>query len=268
LLSSCLYASAGFLITTTLAVLAWGFSGLRLAAVLAVATGLTHLALALLPRAGYRLRTGVFLTTVGLLVAYLVPLAGWASLLEEVESMNDLDVAEATERLELAFDYASALVGQFDLSSEQTDGPRRPIDLGELVRQTLVLTEKKVPPGVEVSYRGQGEVFVGLSDRDVQRVLLNLVQNALLAVAPSGQVRVEVRAVEGGRQNSSSLTTGRGWTQRPGPGSSSPSCPPARPARAPGWASWPWTTPSGSPAASSRWRAPLTSAPPSPSAGP
>jgi signal transduction histidine kinase len=101
-------------------------------------------------------------------------------------------IAEQVERM-------SGIIRQLlDFSRRSRGGTvsppeREPIDLGDLVVRTLALVEPLAEKrGVNLTFAGQGTVLVAANPGLLQQVVLNLVMNALQAMARPGAVHLSL----------------------------------------------------------------------------
>lgn len=87
------------------------------------------------------------------------------------------------------------------LRATAPSGERACSDLASVVRDEMRLVSATMPPNVRVSLTvPDGEVPVGLSEAEIERVLVNLCVNAAQAMPRGGSLEVVVRRSEGGEQ--------------------------------------------------------------------
>jgi|CXWL01.1.fsa_nt_gi two-component system nitrogen regulation sensor histidine kinase NtrY len=126
---------------------------------------------------------------------------------------GDPDLGPALESgVEIIVREVATLQGMVDEFSRYARMPRpqpRRVDLGRLIEETLPLY-RGLKPGVELEAKvGDGLDAVLVDPEQIRRALLNLLDNALEATEPPGQVRVEAAAT-GHRIELAVRDTGRG----------------------------------------------------------
>jgi signal transduction histidine kinase len=65
-----------------------------------------------------------------------------------------------------------------------------PTPLSQVVERSVQLISSQVPPGIEISLDIPGELSLNLDAQRMQQVFLNLLENAIHAIEPPGQIRI------------------------------------------------------------------------------
>jgi PAS domain S-box-containing protein len=169
---------------------------------------------------------------------------GYASLLRTF--LKDRPTAaKYVETIERAAVRGAELTGRLLSASRESKGQLLPVNLNQIVEETLELLAHTIPKGIRIDKRLDPGLQLMMADpSQLQQIVLNLCVNARDAMPQGGLLRVSTRLLggtetgetgraEGPREkcSSRSRTPGWEWMRRPSRGSSSPSSAPrARPA--------------------------------------
>jgi PAS domain S-box-containing protein len=148
-----------------------------------------------------RLRAAERVESLALMVAGIAH--DWNSLLTAIIANAEMlqalvrDVPAASSNVAeilAATDAAAELVGQLLAFAGGSARPRERVDVGELTEETLRLVRRRLPAGVELSFRREAGVPPVHGDRvRLRQVVLNLALNAVEAIRePPGRIEVRV----------------------------------------------------------------------------
>jgi signal transduction histidine kinase len=131
---------------------------------------------------------------------------------ERLVDAGDTEGASLATRMERTVDHLAELVGDILSFGRPKALDRRPTPLEPLVEESLALAQDRIErQAIEVSIRLEaidGEFM--LDGRELRRVLLNLVLNALDAMGQGGRLTIEGRLVSGSELELSVSDTGCG----------------------------------------------------------
>jgi len=159
------------------------------------------------PGAGDRLRELQCLATIGQVAIgvghelrnYLIPISAHAQLASEL--VNDPEAQEHLAGIQRATQRCRVLIDQVLAAGRETSVEKRPLSIGQIVRDMAPLLRAAVPRSIELKItEAQHVPLVDTDTASVEQLVLNLVLNAAKAMTSGyGCIEISVQVRESGR---------------------------------------------------------------------
>ncbi|MCP4895358.1 MAG: response regulator [bacterium] len=131
-----------------------------------------------------------------------------------VDGELDGELGEAAQGIFKQGERGARLIRQILDFSRSSSSAERPIDLGDLCRETLLFLETSLPTDIDVETRLPQAALIAIADPDrMQQLLTNLMLNARDALAGSGTIRVGLAAVDENGEEAKSEIDGTVWAK-------------------------------------------------------
>ncbi len=129
----------------------------------------------------------------------LLAITGYAELVKGERGLSEVAQQRLSELVVLGFRAADLVRQVLDFSRGSGAGPRQPVNLVSLVKETVRMLERTLPDNIRVRLICQkDEILVRGAPAELQEVLLNLAVNARDAMPGGGMIEIGVGLVDAG----------------------------------------------------------------------
>ncbi len=129
----------------------------------------------------------------------LLAITGYAELVKGERGLSEVAQQRLSELVVLGFRAADLVRQVLDFSRGSGTGPREPVNLVSLVKETVRMLERTLPDHIRVRLSCQAdEILVRGAPAELQEVLLNLAVNARDAMPGGGVIEIAVGIVDAG----------------------------------------------------------------------